>query len=126
MDAQQRLQATLRFADGGCSFPSATQAAPAAYAASWALLLNDVMTCLGANSLEEFRARCPRTQRTLDQAEAALLAPLPCRSHIEEYIFEMSKLQLVDAAGGAAPRAALRVVAGGRRRHARHHPRRRL
>ena len=32
------------------------------------------MSCLGANSLEEFRARCPRTRRTLDQAEATLQA----------------------------------------------------
>ena len=74
LDDVRRLRATLRLSDGGCAFPSAAQTAPAAYAASWALCLHDVAACLGVSTLEELRARCPRTLQAFAQAEQALRA----------------------------------------------------
>ena len=74
LDDTQRLQATLRLVDGGCALPSAKETAPAAYAASWALVMQDVARGAGFASWEEFRTRCPLTLQSLQQAEAALRA----------------------------------------------------
>ena len=74
LDDAQRLQATLRMVDGGCALPSAKETAPAAYAASWALVMQDVARGAAFVSWEDFRACCPLTVQSLREAEAALQA----------------------------------------------------
>ena len=72
LDRAQRTQATMRTRDGGCAFPSARATAARAYMGSWALVLKNVAACLGATSLEGFRASCPGTADALRRAEAEL------------------------------------------------------
>lgn len=73
LDESQRVQATLRLKDGGIAFPSSRATAARAFMGSWALVMQSVVVCLNVDSLEGFRARCPKTVDALQRAEADLV-----------------------------------------------------
>ena len=73
LDAGQRTQCFMRLADGGLGLGSAQCAAEAAFLGSWALVLSEVASRLGAASWETFRVRCGALSARLTEAEARLL-----------------------------------------------------
>jgi hypothetical protein len=74
LDTSQRAQAFLRLADGGLGLGSAELTAESAYLGSWALVLKEVATKVGASSWADFQTRCALPTEAMVEAEAKMVA----------------------------------------------------
>jgi len=73
LDESQRQQAFLRLADGGLGFGSAELASESAYLGSWALVLKEAASNVGATSWADFQTRCASLADPIAQAETKML-----------------------------------------------------